>query len=262
MTAKFPASKTKAAPAKARRVVKAAATPALKATAVTPAKVPAAKVVVVAAKPVPAAAAKVTLPAPIIPAAKPALAIAPTPSVRVVPIAAPVKPKEIIMATATDTTKDAVRTTVNQINTQAETAINSGKAAMEQVAAKSKEAVEASMKSLDELSEMTRANVDALVASARAATAGVEQVMTHLTETSKKSFEDTSAMVKTLASAKTPNELMQLQSEYAKAQFDSAVSEYSKLTEMMVKLAGEVMEPVQNQVALATDRMKAVWTVK
>lgn len=166
------------------------------------------------------------------------------------------------MATAFETTQDTVRTTVNQINTQAETAINNGKAAMEQVAAKSKEAVEASMKSLDDLSEMTRANVEALVASARAATAGVEQVMTHLTETSKKSFEDTSAMVKTLVAAKSPNELMQLQSDFAKAQFDTAVAEYSKLTEMMVKLAGEVMEPVQNQVALATDRMKAVWTVK
>ena len=116
------------------------------------------------------------------------------------------------------------------------------------------------MKSLDELSDMTRANVDALIASARAATTGVEQVMTHLTEVSKKSFEDTQAMVKTLTAAKTPNELMQLQSDYAKAQFDEAVAQYSKLTEMMVKLAGDVMEPVQNQVALATDKLKAAWT--
>ena len=124
------------------------------------------------------------------------------------------------------------------------------------------DAVEASMKSMEDLTEMTRANVDALIASAKAATAGVEQVVTHLTEVSKKSFEDTTAMVKTLASAKTPNELMQLQSDFAKTQFDNAVAEYSKLTEMMIKLAGEVMEPVQNQVAVATDKLKSAWKAK
>ncbi|WP_439545986.1 phasin family protein [Sandarakinorhabdus sp.] len=164
------------------------------------------------------------------------------------------------MATAFETTSEAVRTTTATLNAQTETAINSGKAAMEQVAAKSKEAVEASMKSLDEMNDMARANVDALIASARVATAGVEQVVAHLTEVSKKSFEESTAMMKNLAAAKTPNDLMQLQTEYAKAQFDTAVSEYSKLTEMMVKLAGEIMEPVQNQVALASDKMKSTWT--
>ncbi|WP_164156346.1 phasin family protein [Sandarakinorhabdus rubra] len=170
--------------------------------------------------------------------------------------------KEPLMATAFETTQDAVRTTVETINAQTEAAVNNGKAAMEQVAAKSKEAVEASMKSLDELNDMARANIDALIASARVATTGVEQVMNRLTEVSKASFEETTAMVKKLAAAKTPNELMQLQSDFAKAQFDSAVAEYSKLTEMMVKLAGDVMEPVQNQVAVATDKMKAAWTAK
>ena len=166
------------------------------------------------------------------------------------------------MAATFENAQDAVRNTASKLNAQAETALNNGKAAMEQVTAKSKEAVEAGMKSMDEMAEMTRANVDALMVSAKAATAGVEQVMAHLTEASKKSFEGTSAMVKTLAAAKTPNELMQLQSDFAKTQFDEAVAQYSKMTEMMVKLAGEVMEPVQNQMALATDKLKSAWTVK
>ena len=170
--------------------------------------------------------------------------------------------KEPIMATAFESTQDTVRSAVTQLSTQAEAALSNGKAAMEQVTAKSKEAVEASMKSMDEMGEMTRANVDALMVSAKAATTGVEQLMAHLTEASKKSFEDTSAMVKTLASAKTPNDLMQLQSDFAKTQFDEAVAQYSKMTEMMVKLAGEVMEPMQNQMAVATDKLKSAWTAK
>lgn len=162
------------------------------------------------------------------------------------------------MATVFETTQDAARTAASTMNGQTEAAISSGKAAMEQVAAKSKEAVEASMKSLDEMNDTARANVDALIASARAATTGVEQVVAHLTDMSKKSFEESTAMMKGLAAAKTPNDMMQLQTDFAKAQFDSAVAEYSKLTEMMVKLAGEMMEPMQNQIAVATDKLKTV----
>lgn len=170
------------------------------------------------------------------------------------------KSKDNIMATAFETAQETVRNSVNKLNAQAETAISNGKAAMEQVTAKSKEAVEAGMKTLDELTELNRGHVEALIASAKAATAGVEQVVSHLTEVSKKSFEDTQTMVKTLAAAKSPNEFMQLQSDYAKAQFDEAVAQYSKLTEMMVKLAGEVMEPVQNQIAVTADKLKSAIT--
>ena len=201
-------------------------------------------------------------PAPVLPASAPPAPVPPapapvTPQLLPVPTALPIK--EPIMATAFEATSETVRAATSTLNAQTETAINNGKAAMEQVAAKSKEAVEASMKSLDEMNDMARANVDALIASARVATAGVEQVVAHLTGVSKKSFEDSTAIVKSLAAAKTPNELLQLQTDFAKAQFDTAVSEYSRLTEMMVKLTGEMMEPMQNQIAVATDKMKSTW---
>ncbi len=163
--------------------------------------------------------------------------------------------KESPMATVIETTQETVRNA-------AETAMNSGKAAMEQVTAKSKEAVEASMKSLDEMTQISRGNVEALIASAKAAAAGAEQVMTHLTEVSKSSFEATTAHVKSLASAKNPNELVQLQTEFAKARWDVAVAEYSKLTETLVKLAGEIAEPVQNQLAVVSDKLKSSFTAK
>jgi phasin family protein len=201
----------------------------------------------------------VSVPDAVVPAAEPA---PPAPATaKLIPLrTSTILPiKEPIMATAFETTGETVRAATATLNAQTETAINSGKAAMEQVAAKSKEAVEASMKSLDEMNDMARANVDALIASARAATAGVEQVVAHLTEVSKKSFEDSTAIMKSLTAAKTPNELLQLQTDFAKTQFDSAVSEYSKLTEMMVKLAGEMMEPMQNQIAVATDKLKSTW---
>ena len=59
-----------------------------------------------------------------------------------------------------------------------------------------------------------------------------------------------------MTTVKTPNELMQLQNDFAKTQFDAAITEMSKLSETLVKLAGEVFEPVQNRVAVATDKIK------
>ena len=177
----------------------------------------------------------------------------------------PVTPsiKESLMAAAFETNPEKIAETlkagVAQLNTSAEAAMTSGKAAMEQITAKSKEAVESSMKSLDEMTEMARGNVEAMLASARTTQAGIEAMVAHVSEVSKKSFDEASVIAKSMTSAKTPNEMMQLQSEFAKTQYDSAVAEFSKMTEMMVKLSGEAMEPMQNRIALATDKMKTLF---
>ncbi|KAB7646351.1 phasin family protein [Polymorphobacter fuscus] len=186
----------------------------------------------------------------------------PLPVLKSVPISPLPNPsyEEPVMATAFENTSETVKSTVNQFNESAESAMSNGKAAMEQVAAQAKDAAEASMKSIEEMTDVARGNVEALLASARAAAAGFETLAQHISEVSRKSFESTTTAARAMTSAKTPNELFQLQSDFAKTQFDVAVSEFSKMTEMMVKLSGEVMEPVQNRVAITTDKMKTAFT--
>ncbi len=166
------------------------------------------------------------------------------------------------MATAFETTKDTVKATTAQLNQSAEAAMKSSKAALEQMTEKSREAMETSMKSMDELADLARGNVEAAIASARAATTGLEQVAAHVTEASRKGFEEASTIAKSMSSAKTPNELMQLQSDFAKAQFDATVAEMSKMTEMLMKISGDIFEPMQNRMAIATDKMKTLITPK
>lgn len=166
------------------------------------------------------------------------------------------------MATAFETSQETVKNTVAQLNSSAEAALESSKEAMEQMTAKSKEAIETSMKSMDEMADLARGNVEAVIASARAATTGLEKVAAHMTETSRKSFEEMTAVAKSVAAAKTPNELMQLQSDYAKAQFDTVVADFSKMTEMMMKISGDIFEPMQNRMAIAADKMKDAINIK
>jgi phasin family protein len=233
ITAQTPATAAKARRPAKKPVTKPAADAAVAQTAVLPADAP-----------IPAAEGQAVV-ADVAPVAERIADVTPTTAIK----------KESIMATAFETTQETVRTAT-------ETAMNNGKAAMEQVTAKSKEAVETSMKTLEELTAVSRGNIEALIASAKVAASGMEQVMSHLTEVSKKSFEDTTAHVKSLTSAKNPTELVQLQTEFAKARWDVAVAEYSKLTETLVKLAGEVAEPMQNQFAVVTDKLKASFTAK
>ena len=63
----------------------------------------------------------------------------------------------------------------------------------------------------------------------------------------REGIEQASDAVKTLAEAKSPTEFFQIQSELARASFDRMVAEGSKLTEAMVKLAGEAVQPLSNR---------------
>jgi phasin family protein len=63
--------------------------------------------------------------------------------------------------------------------------------------------------------------------------------------------------MKSMATVKSPSELFQIQSAYAKASFDGAVSEASKLTEAWMKLAGDVFQPLSTRYALAAEKIKA-----
>lgn len=119
-----------------------------------------------------------------------------------------------------------------------------------------KSAMEKSAKFGEELKELTKGNVEALVASGTIIAKGAESLTQEVVEYSKKNFESTTAMFKSVAAVKSPTELFQLQSQFAKSSFDSAVAEASKLSEAFVKLAGEVAQPISNRYAVAAEKLK------
>lgn len=170
--------------------------------------------------------------------------------------------KEIEMTEAYTTATDALKNGAEQIKStmagHTENAMAQGKATFEQVASKSREAIEHGMKSVDEMAGMARGNVEAMLASSRAAAQGIEAIAREVSDFARKSFEETTAAARAMTTVKSPNELMQLQNDFAKTQFDAAVAEMSKLSETMVKLMGEVFEPMQARATVATDSMKSM----
>lgn len=236
--------KTTASPAKVAKAVEAdAPKPAAKAKAVKKAVAAPAKKPAAAAKKAPAkkVAAKKT------PAAKkPAPKKAPVAANKAAPKAAPKTPnnspvtklKDTIMATAqkTDFTAQAKEMAAD-------------------VQERVKGAYAKAGEFASEAGEFNKANLDAVVESGKIFFAGAQQLVRENVETGKTVVETVTEDVKKVASVKSPTELMQLQGEIARRNFDAVVSFGSQRTEAWVKLYNDAFAPISNRVSVAAEKI-------
>jgi phasin family protein len=123
---------------------------------------------------------------------------------------------------------------------------------------RAKAAVERSAKIVEELADLTRGNVEALVASSKVAAKGVESLSQDAAEYSRKSFEEASAALKGFAEVKSATDFFKLQGDFARAAFDAAVAESARVSETVLKLAGEVAEPITSRYNVAAERVKTL----
>lgn len=123
---------------------------------------------------------------------------------------------------------------------------------------KTKAAMEKSTKAMEELGELTKGNLEAFVESSKIAAKGVEAMGQDAAEYGRKSFEKTSATIKSFAAVKSPTEFFQLQSELMTSTFDTMAAEAAKTSETMLKLAGEIAQPISNRVAVVSDKIKTL----
>ena len=246
---KAPVAKIDAAAEKAyaEASAKVAETAPAAKTIAAPKKTPVAKkatpVKKAAAKTVRKAATKTTAAKKAAPVKKPALAKKAAPKAAK-PAAAPkttnpiIKLKDTIMATAqnTDVTATA-KEMLADVQTRAKTAF-----------AKTSEFTA-------DAGEFTKANVEAVVESGKIFFSGAQELLKDNIETGKTVIETVTADAKKVAAIKSPTELMQLQGEIARRNFDAMVSYGSKRTEAWVKLYNEAFAPISNRVSVAVEKV-------
>ena len=122
--------------------------------------------------------------------------------------------------------------------------------------ARAKTAAEKGAKLVEGMSEFAKGNVEALVESSKLAAKAAETLGQESADYGKKSLETATSAFKSFATVKSPTELFQLQSEFAKSSFDSAVAEASKMSEMVVKLYGDMFQPISSRFAVAAEKVK------
>jgi phasin family protein len=123
---------------------------------------------------------------------------------------------------------------------------------------RSQELAQRSQKVAGELADLARANVEAVVEAGRVAAEGARSIGQEAVSSSRDGFEQAADAIRSLAEAKSPTEYLQLQSELARASFDRAVAESSRLTESLVKLAGEAFQPLSNRASANAERFNTL----
>lgn len=204
-------------------------------------------------------AAKASAPTPVSPAIEKAMtapaAIAAA-TVEAAPIQTPPVEVPAQPASKGPTMNDTLNSTTDAAKNFAQDAQARATAMFGDFNARTKAAVERSTKLVEELTEFNKGNIEALVESGRVAAKAAETLGQNAAETARKNFEQTTAALKSFASAKTPTEFFQLQSDFARTAFDALIAETSKNSETVLKLAGDVFQPISNRFAVAAEKIK------
>lgn len=120
-----------------------------------------------------------------------------------------------------------------------------------------KEAVDKSLTALNDINTHSKSNLEAVVASVTAATKGAETLGAHALAYSKKSVEDQVAAAKALTGARSVQEVVELQTSWAKATMEAYMAEMNKASEIVAASVKETMTPINARVTAAVEKFQA-----
>jgi phasin family protein len=120
-----------------------------------------------------------------------------------------------------------------------------------------KDVVEKSLNALHDLNAQSKGNLEAVVASVTAATKGAETLGAHALAYSKKSMEEQVSAARTLSSARSVQEVVELQTSWAKTFMEGYMAEMNKASEIVAAAVKETMTPLNARVTAAVEKFQA-----
>lgn len=120
-----------------------------------------------------------------------------------------------------------------------------------------KDSFEKSMSTLAELNTHSKKNFEAAVASITAATKGAETLGAQAVAFSKKAVEDQVSAARTLAAAKSVQEVIELQTGFAKTAFEAYVAEVNKMTETVAASVKDSAAPINERMTAFVERVQS-----
>ncbi|MBS0534144.1 MAG: phasin family protein [Proteobacteria bacterium] len=107
------------------------------------------------------------------------------------------------------------------------------------------------VKNFEEFQQASKENIDLAMKSVSNVSKSAQAIAAEIADYSKKSFEESTALMEKLFGAKSFEKAIEVQTEYAKAAYEGLVAETSKLGEMYSALAKETYKPFENLMAKA-----------
>jgi phasin family protein len=120
-----------------------------------------------------------------------------------------------------------------------------------------KDSIEKSLTSLSEANAHSKKNLEAVVASVTAATKGAEALGAQAMAYSKKAVEDQVVAAKNLAGAKSVQEVVELQTSYAKFALETYIAEMNKASETVAASVKESFQPINERITAFVEKIQA-----
>jgi phasin family protein len=120
-----------------------------------------------------------------------------------------------------------------------------------------KDGVEKTLAAFNEANSLSKKNLEAVVASVTAAAKGAETVGAQAMAFSKQAFDDQVSAARSLATAKSVQEVVELQSTLARTFLENYMSEVGKLTEAVSTSVKDSMKPLNERVTDIVERIQA-----
>jgi phasin family protein len=181
--------------------------------------------------------------------------------------------QEALMSdTTADTVKKTVETATNNVKKTVETATASVKATAEKAQAtfqaNAEQAQAAGAKALKDVADKSAAgltelniqgkhNLEAIVASAAAAQKGVETLSAQSAAFTKKSWEDGVAAAQSMSQARSIQELLELQTTWAKSATEAYLAEVTKATDVLTASVKNSFKPINERVTASVEKFQA-----
>jgi len=121
-----------------------------------------------------------------------------------------------------------------------------------------KDGVEKTLAALNEANSHSKKNLEAVVASVTAATKGAEALGAQAMAFSKTAFENQVNAARSLAGAKSVQEVMELQTAFAKNALETYMAEVGKMSETVSASVKDSMKPLNERVTAVVEKLQAV----
>ena len=109
-------------------------------------------------------------------------------------------------------------------------------------------------KNVDEMASLNKDNLDAVVTSGTTVAKGFEALSKEMMAFAQSAMEENLATSKKLFGARNVQEVLDIQSELARTNFDRFLSNSAKMTEMSVQVANQALEPLQTRVTVTVEK--------
>jgi len=110
-----------------------------------------------------------------------------------------------------------------------------------------KKSYDRSVELMGDMNAFSKSNMEAMAESTRIATKGFEQLGTRAATYSRDSFEKGVEAARSLTSAKSVQEAIELQTNYSKTAFETYLEELNQMTGMFASMVREASEPLNTQ---------------